>query len=313
MRASLRRSDAYRYDLTDLARQALANRSWQLLPQLRAAYGRQDLETFRALAGLWLKLMRLSEDVTGSHRAFLLGPWLDDAKRMASSAAEEAQLERSARVLVTTWADRATADGGHLANYANRDWHGLIGDFHLPQWTAFLDELADALAEGREPRAFDWYPVEERWTRERRPYPLRPPNDAYRTAERAHDVLARAPYQGGVAVSAQPSAFPPGGHARVEAVFTNVSGLRATGRVDFTLAGLDAAPERGTSLPSVPAAGTGRVTWHAKAPDLPLTDPLTPLPYELSVRWTRRTRRARGRALASSPATPWPRPAPRGS
>ncbi|MDI3403152.1 alpha-N-acetylglucosaminidase [Streptomyces cavernicola] len=285
VRESLRGSDAYRYDLTDLARQALANRSWQLLPQLRAAYGRKDLETFRALARLWLKLMRLSEDVTGAHRAFLLGPWLDDAKRMASTPAEEVQLERTARVLITTWADRPTADGGRLANYANRDWHGLIGDFHLPQWTAYLDELEDALTESREPRTFDWYAIEEPWTRERKAYALRPPNDAYRTAKQAHDVLAHAPYQGSVSVSAEPPAFPPGGHARVRAVFTNVNGLRATGRVDFALTGLDAEPESGTSLTSVPAAGEGEVAWRAAAPDEPLTTPLKPLPYELTVRY----------------------------
>ncbi|NBE53197.1 alpha-N-acetylglucosaminidase [Streptomyces boluensis] len=285
VREPLRGSDAYRHDLTDVARQALANRSWQLLPQLRAAYGRKDLETFRALARLWLKLMRLSEDVTGSHRAFLLGPWLDDALRTASSPTEAEQLERTARVLITTWADRATADGGRLARYANRDWHGLIGDFHLPQWTAYLDELEDALAAGREPRPFDWYAVEEPWTRERKSYPLRPPNDAYRTARQAHDVLARAPYQGTVALTAEPPAFPPGGHARVQAVFTNVNGLRDTGQVDFALTGLDAQPEGSTSLPSVPAAGTGKVTWRAEAPAEPLTQPLRPLPYELSVRY----------------------------
>ncbi|MDG4862174.1 alpha-N-acetylglucosaminidase, partial [Streptomyces sp. T-3] len=211
VREPLRRSDAYRHDLTDLARQALANRSWQLLPQMKAAYARKDAAAFKAMATLWLKLMQLSEDVTGSHRAFQLGPWLDDAKRMASSAEESAQLERTARVLVTTWADKVTADGGRLANYANRDWQGLIGDFHLPQWKAYLDELEDALAAGREPRTFDWYAVEEPWTRERKEYPLRPVNDPYRTARRAHDVLARAPYQGTVTVGAEPPAFPPGG------------------------------------------------------------------------------------------------------
>lgn len=280
----LRRSDAYRYDLTDLGRQALANRSWQLLPQLKAAYGRGDLTTFRALSGLWLKLMRLSEDMTGSHRAFLLGPWIEDAKRLASSPAESEQLERTARVLVTTWADRPTADGGRLANYANRDWQGLIGDFHLPQWQAYLEELEDALAAKRTPASFDWYAVEEPWTRERKTYPLRPPNDAYRTARRVHDVLARAPYQGTVTVTADPAAFPPGGSALLTASFRNVNGLRATGRVDFTLtglAGLTAEPDGPVSRASVPAAGTASASWRAKAPAEPLTVPLKPLPYEL--------------------------------
>lgn len=71
----------------------------------------------------------------------------------------------------------------------------------------------------------------------------------------------------------------------MEAAFRNVNGLRATGRVDFTLSGIDAAPEGPTSLPSVAPAGTGRVRWQASAPGTPLDRPLRPLPYELSVRY----------------------------
>ncbi|MGP4001964.1 alpha-N-acetylglucosaminidase [Streptomyces sp. 8N706] len=285
VREDLRGSDTYRYDLTDTARQALANRSWHLLPQLRTAYERKDLETFRALARLWLRLMRLSEDITGAHRLFLLGPWLDDARRMAAGDAEAARLERTARVLVTTWADRGTADGGHLANYANRDWHGLIGDFHLPQWQSYLDELEDALAQDRAPRAFDWYAVEEPWTRERTSYPLRPVTDAYRTARRVHEVLAAAPYQGSVTVTAEPATLPPGGAARVSAAFRNVNGLSATGRVDFALTGVDAQPQGPVSLPRVAPGGSGTARWRVTAPDGPLDRPLKPLPYELSTEY----------------------------
>ncbi|MDN3297347.1 alpha-N-acetylglucosaminidase [Streptomyces ficellus] len=271
VREPLRRSDAYRYDLTDLGRQVLANRSWQLIGQLKAAFTREDVDTFRALARLWLKLMRLSDDMTGSHHAFLLGPWLADARREG--------LERTARVLITTWADRPTADAGRLANYANRDWSGLIADFHLPHWQAYLDELEDALAEGRSPRTFDWYAIEEPWTYETKAYPLRPLHDPYRTALKVRDVLARAPYQGTVSVAGTPAAFPPGGEGEVTATFRNVNGLRATGPVGFTLMGFgDQPPLR---LPSVPAAGTGTVSWGVTAPAGPLAAPLEPLPYRL--------------------------------
>ncbi|MEK8170447.1 alpha-N-acetylglucosaminidase C-terminal domain-containing protein [Streptomyces sp. M19] len=46
-----RACDAYRHDLTDLARQALVNRSWQLIPQVQSAYERGDLENFRGCPG----------------------------------------------------------------------------------------------------------------------------------------------------------------------------------------------------------------------------------------------------------------------
>ncbi|MDT0460443.1 alpha-N-acetylglucosaminidase TIM-barrel domain-containing protein [Streptomyces sp. DSM 41527] len=283
VRPALRGSDAYRHDLTDAARQALANRSWQLIGQLQEAYRRKDRTAFRALSELWLRLMRLCDEVTGAHRLFLLGPWLAQAKAMATGAEEQARLEHSARALITTWADRATADGGSLANYANRDWHGLIREVHLPQWQAYLDELADALAADRPPKTFDWYAREEPWTRARTTHPLRPTTDAYRTARRVHDTLAKAPYQGTVTVTADPSALPPGGRATVTAALRNVNGLRATGRVDFALSGVDATASGPASLPSLPPGGTGRARWQVTAPAGPLNTPLHPLPYDLTV------------------------------
>ncbi|MFJ8672864.1 alpha-N-acetylglucosaminidase TIM-barrel domain-containing protein [Streptomyces sp. NPDC093589] len=310
VRPALRKSDAFRYDLTDAARQALANRSWQLIPQLYEAYHHKDLKTFRALSRLWLRLMRLSEEVTGAHRRFLLGPWLADAKAMASSPEEEARLEHSARTLITTWADRPTADGGKLANYANRDWHGLIGEVHLPQWQSYLDELEDALAADRAPEPFDWYAIEEPWTHERTSHPLRPTADAFRTAQRVHDILARAPYQGTVTVDAEPAALPPGGEATVTAALHNANGLRATGRVNFALTGLDADASGPVSLRSVPPGGTGRARWRVTAPDGPLDEPLVPLDYDLTVDYgpkgESRVRASRpGSLLVAGPLDPY--------
>ncbi|WP_329116295.1 alpha-N-acetylglucosaminidase [Streptomyces sp. NBC_01465] len=279
VRGSLRDSDAYRYDLTDLARQAIANRSRTLMGPLRAAYATKDLANFRPLAALWLKLMRLADDMSGCHRDFLLGPWLEDAKRLATSPEEAVQLEWTARTLITTWADRTAAD--NLSNYANRDWNGLLRDVHLPQWQAYLDELEAALAEGRAAKSFDWYPDEEAWTRKTDPYPVRATGDPYRTAQRVHDTLAAAPYQGTTAVTADPVVFTPGSSGTVTAAFRNLNGLRGTGRVDLTLTGLDATPQGSISLRSVGPGATGTVSWQVKAPSDPLTTPLHPMPYSL--------------------------------
>ncbi|MDQ0943983.1 alpha-N-acetylglucosaminidase [Streptomyces sp. V1I1] len=283
VRLSLRDSDAYRHDVTDLARQALANRSRTLQLPLRVAYLSKDVDTFRALTALWLKLMRLSDTMAGCHRAFLLGPWLEDAKRLATSADEAVELERTARALITTWADRAAAN--ELSNYANRDWHGLINDVHVPQWEAYLDEQAAAMAEGRAPKSFDWYPSEEAWTKDRRAYPVRATGDAYRTARRVYDTLATAPYQGFVDVTVDPPAFTPGSIGIATASFRNLNGLRSTGRVDFVLTGLAAEPQGEPFLTSVPAGGTGAVGWRVTAPAEPLTEPLVPMPYELRTQY----------------------------
>ncbi|MEE1931397.1 alpha-N-acetylglucosaminidase [Streptomyces sp. TRM 70351] len=281
--APLRTSDAYRYDVTDAARQAVANRSWLLIGQLQRAYEAEDAAAFGKLATLWLELMRLADDVAGGHRLFLLGPWLADARRSGRDAAQRAHLERTARVLITTWADRPTADGGRLAGYANRDWHGLIADVYLPRWKLYLDELRDALAAGRAPQRFDWYARTEPWTRQTSEYPQRAVGDPYRTAARARDVLARAPYQGGVTVTAEPPTLRPGGFVRLEAAFRNENGLRATSAVDLTLTGLAGAEPTGpVTLPPVAPGGRGTAVWRVTEPGGPPRAPLEPRPYELA-------------------------------
>ncbi|MEU2871354.1 alpha-N-acetylglucosaminidase TIM-barrel domain-containing protein [Streptomyces olivoreticuli] len=293
--------DTYRYDLADVARQALAHRSRQLLPELRAAHDRRDLAAFRALAALWLKLMGLADDVAGTHRAFLLGPWDAAARAMATEPEEAEELVRAGRALLTIWGGRATSDGGKLHDYANRDWHGLMGGFYLPRWRRWLEELEDALREGRPPRAVDWFAVEEPWTREGTAHPLRPVADAHRTAVRVRDTLAAAPYQGALTTAVRPAAVPPGGTATVTVALTNVNGLRATGRVDLAVTGLKAAAQGPTSLPGLAPGGTGTARWRVTAPAAPLDRPLRRLPYEAGAlygpRGEQRVRSVRSDAL----------------
>ncbi|CAL9402156.1 alpha-N-acetylglucosaminidase [Streptomyces sp. enrichment culture] len=273
VREELRGSQAYRYDLTDVTRQALANRSRQLIGALDAAYAARDRASFRRLAGLWLRLMRLADDVAGAHRAFLLGPWLADARREG--------LERTARTLLTSWADRAAADGGRLAGYANRDWAGLVSDVYLPRWRAYLEEAEDALAGGRAPRQADWYAAEEAWSRGTVPYAVRPSGDPYRIALRVRDVLARAPYQGAVTVVSDPPALVPGGAAEVAVAFRNTSGLRGTGPVRLELDCPAFGPLPARRVGPVPAAGAASAVWRVTAPAGPPAEPVEPLPYRV--------------------------------
>ncbi|WP_419998562.1 alpha-N-acetylglucosaminidase [Streptomyces boninensis] len=276
----LRDSDAYRHDLTDVTRQCLANRSRLLLPQLRAAYERGDLRNFRRLATLWLRLIQLSDEITGAHASFLLGPWLRQAARAGTSRTEAADFERTARVLLTTWAGRAAAE--ELADYADRDWHGLLSGLHLPRWRRFLDEHEAALAAEREPSPIDWYELEAAWTRDRTAHPVRPVADAYKVATRIRDVLAAAPFQGRIRVTTAPEPLPPGAKGELRATFRNENGLASTGQVDMQLTGLKGVPEQVRRVAdTVDPAGSTSATWTLKAPSGAPDRPLLPLPYQL--------------------------------
>lgn len=91
--------------------------------------------------------------------------------------------------LLTVWGTRQGADAG-LRDYANREWSGLLGGLYRLRWSTYFDELRGALAEGREPRAIDWFALEDRWTREPGRLATRPVGDTYEAAVRVRERLA---------------------------------------------------------------------------------------------------------------------------
>ncbi|MGW5005216.1 alpha-N-acetylglucosaminidase [Streptomyces parvulus] len=188
----LRATDAYRFDLVDVARQALANRSRSLLPRIKAAYDSADLPRFRALAAEWNTDLALLDRLLATDTRFLLGPWLEDATSWGRTPAERAAAEFDARSILTTWGHRSGSDTGGLRDYANREWSGLVRDFYAVRWATYLDSLDTALATGRPPAAIDWFTLENAWNQERDPYPVRPSGDPVSAATAVLDALPGA-------------------------------------------------------------------------------------------------------------------------
>ncbi|WP_218952411.1 alpha-N-acetylglucosaminidase [Amycolatopsis anabasis] len=178
---SLRGSSAYRFDLVDVTRQALTNQSRVLLPRLKAAYAAHDLVLFRTLSAKWLRYQELLDRLLATDEHFLLGPWLESARRAASSDGEAAQLEYDQRSIITTWGDRVSSAEG-LHDYANRQLAGLESDFYRARWQRYFDSLDRSLVTGQPPEAIDWFAFEDGWAHQRKAYPVRPTGDAYRTA-----------------------------------------------------------------------------------------------------------------------------------
>ncbi len=166
----------FEYDLVDVVRQAVADRARELL------YA-HDSEAF-------LQALLAQDRLLGSHREWMLGPWIGQALSLAGTvapgdASARALFERNARLQITTWGDRACADGGKLHDYAYKEWNGLLRDFYLPRWQAFF------AAEAKEPgsgAAIDWYALEEPWTLGTGTYPSAPLSDPVETAA---DVFAQ--------------------------------------------------------------------------------------------------------------------------
>ncbi|MEY9946645.1 alpha-N-acetylglucosaminidase [Kitasatospora sp. GAS1066B] len=188
----LRGSDAYRFDLLDLARQVLADRARTQLPRIAAAYAARDRAAFAALTAAWSADEALLDQLLATDSRFLLGPWLAAARSWGASPAERDQLEYDARALLTTWGGRGPSEDGRLHDYANREWSGLVADVYAPRWAAYFASLDAALASGGEPAAIDWFARDDAWAHRTTRYPSAPTGDLLTLARQVGDLLTLA-------------------------------------------------------------------------------------------------------------------------
>lgn len=138
--AELGRSDGYRYDLVDLARQCLADLSIPLQRDASAAYLSGNGAALNHASKRFLELAGDVDTLLATRREFLLGPWIEDARRWATTDVERRLYEKNARLQITVWGP--SAPDALLFDYSNRQWSGLIRSYYVPRWQKYFELLA---------------------------------------------------------------------------------------------------------------------------------------------------------------------------
>lgn len=82
-----------RYDLIDLTRQALAKYANKLFLDAIDAYKLDDLHAVAHLSQKFLGLVEDMDILLGCHDGFLLGPWIESAKKLAQDEDQKRQVE----------------------------------------------------------------------------------------------------------------------------------------------------------------------------------------------------------------------------
>lgn len=226
----MRDSSAYRYDVVDVARQVLSNRSRVLLPQIKAAHDAGDKALSGRLTKTWLGWMDLLDDLLASSGPHLLGRWLADARSWGADRAEKDRLEYDVRSLITTWGGRESSEEG-LHDYANREWSGLVGGLYRTRWQTYFN----ALATGKDPATIDWFALEDRWAHAHETYPTDPHGSPYALARSVRDLLAATPYQAALTAGVDRGAVAEGTPATVTVTFTNRNGFTAARGVTLSV------------------------------------------------------------------------------
>jgi alpha-N-acetylglucosaminidase len=183
----LANSEGYQYDLVDVTRQVLGNYSSEIQQTFAAAYSKGDIASFNTYKNKFLALMEDMDNLLATRKDFLLGKWLEDAKRWGTNAAEKQLYERNARDLITLWGDPNST----LHEYACKQWSGLIKGFYIPRWKQFFEQTSAAMASGKtfdqkkfetEMAGWEW-----RWVNGNERYADKPSGDAIAIALKIHE------------------------------------------------------------------------------------------------------------------------------
>ena len=178
--------DCYRFDLVDVTRQCMANYATVLQQRAALCYHNRDLAGLSTSSEEFLQLINDMDELLSSRHEFLLGHWLEDAKAMGDTEEEKQLYERSARDLITLWADRDNS----LAEYACKQWSGLLNGFYYKRWEMFFNDVIESMACNRsfnqdqfneKSKDFEW-----KWVNSSESYPVETAGDEILVAERMY-------------------------------------------------------------------------------------------------------------------------------
>ncbi|KAH8355850.1 hypothetical protein KR200_005031 [Drosophila serrata] len=134
------RYEMYEHDLVDISRQYLQISADQLYVNLKSAYRKRQVTRFEYLSSKLLQLFDDMELILASGKNFLLGTWLEQAKRVAPEPEDLSNFEFNARNQITAW-----GPDGQILDYACKQWSGLVRDYYRPRWRLFLEDVTVAL------------------------------------------------------------------------------------------------------------------------------------------------------------------------
>jgi len=130
----LKEAEGFQYDLVDITRQVLANYANALQQQCTRLYKKGDVDSFIKQSDAFLQLISDLDELLATRKDFLLGKWLNDAKRWGTSKEEKNLYEKNARNLITLWGDKNST----LREYSCRQWSGLLNGFYKKRWEQFF-------------------------------------------------------------------------------------------------------------------------------------------------------------------------------
>ncbi|KAL1346531.1 hypothetical protein HN51_020164 [Arachis hypogaea] len=146
----------YRYDLVDLTRQILSKLANEEYIKAVTSFQKKDIDALHFHSNKFLQLIKDIEILLASDDNFLLGTWLESAKKLARNPSEKKQYEWNARTQVTMWYDTNETTQSKLHDYANKFWSGLFESYYLPRASTYFSYLSESLRRNEKFKLIEW-------------------------------------------------------------------------------------------------------------------------------------------------------------
>ncbi|MDR3234359.1 MAG: alpha-N-acetylglucosaminidase C-terminal domain-containing protein [Planctomycetaceae bacterium] len=143
---------AYQYDAVHLSQELLATLVKKYCSEIEAAYAAKDRAKLKATADKMDVLFNDIDRLLAANPNFLLGNWLESAKRWGKTEEERKHYEWNARTIITLWSFDFWID-----DYSARTWSGMLSDYYAKRWRLYCGELERSLADNKawDAKAFD--------------------------------------------------------------------------------------------------------------------------------------------------------------
>lgn len=162
-----RDNNNFEYDLTDILRQAISEKGRLVLEDIKCAYNKGNSELFDEKSDEFLNLILLQDKLLSCRNEFMVGKWIDSARKMGKTPKERNLYEWNAKVQITTWGDNNASENGGLRDYAHKEWNGILKDLYYERWNLFFNTLKL----GNNPEKIDWFAFDTKWVNNNKKYP----------------------------------------------------------------------------------------------------------------------------------------------
>ncbi len=136
-------TDAMAIDIIWVGRQLLGDLFLVEKQAFDKAYQQRDKQAFFKHSDLLFELLSDLDNLNSHHPHATLDHWLQQARDLGKSPTVKDYYEMNARRLITTW-------GGHLNDYACRNWNGLMWDYYAKRWENYIREMTVAVISNKD-------------------------------------------------------------------------------------------------------------------------------------------------------------------